>query len=137
LIRRRILGPVYMVAATLKRGEKSCAGLEDFSTYDRFTNSFAWRQLGDDWYMLVPVKRKENVFTVTVYLEVCKVAKDTLLRNMVEKIFREEFFPKVCGMEIARISRAVLIANPTVSPSGDDDDVEFRPESFADMVMHS
>lgn len=137
MIRRRILGPVYTVAVTLKRELESCAGLDDFSTYDRFADSFAWRQFGEVWYMLVPAGRKKNVFKVTMYLEVPKVVKDVLLRTEVKHILEDEFFPKLCGMRIARVNKPVLVTNPAAFAAGDDEDVEFRPESFADMVMHS
>ncbi len=136
MIRRRIMGPIYTADVSLRRDKKSWEGLEHFSTYDRYTDSFAWRPFEDLWYIVVPARRQENTVAITLYLELPKVMKDNIIRGHIEKILNDDFLKEFSGIEISSIGHATLVVCPAEPESGWEDETEFRPESFSDMIIH-
>ena len=137
MIRQVLVGTIYSVTVTIKRQLKSCAGLEDFSTFNSGTDSYSWQSFKDFLYIVIPSGRKENIIRVTMYLQCGKEEHASLLQRAARNILENEFFPNVCGVTVVRVGKPRLFLRPHQFDHDIHDEAENCPEGKMDMITHS
>lgn len=136
MIRHEINGYIYTVEVTLRRTAKSCASIEDFSTYDPLTDSYAWKEFHETVFAVVPTMRKQNLILVTLYLQFPQKQLQTKLRSTAKKILQQEFFVHVCGVVIHKIGKPHLFFEPICKRRDNLEDENLSPARILDLITH-
>lgn len=135
-MRQVLSGSIYTVDVKIRQLPRSNATVDNFSTFDGFTDSYSWRQWEDISYLVVPGGRKGNCIDVVVYLQMVYEEPDHVLRCLAQKVLEGEFFPNVSGVKIARIGKPKLFLDAHSTEDSGEDDTEYRSERIFDMITH-
>jgi hypothetical protein len=129
-------GFIYTVDIAIRRTAKSCASIEDFSTYHPQSDAYNWKECNEAVFAVVPSVRKQNIILVTLYIQVPQNQGHAKLRSIARKIFQQEFFPNVCGTKIQKIGKPQLFFEPMYPQSKNLDDAVVFPSRILDLITH-
>jgi hypothetical protein len=129
-------GYMYTVTLCIRRTAKSCASIEDFSTYDSLTDSYGWKEFDDAVFAVVPSRRKQQRIFVTLYLHVPQKQTAVKLQSTARKILQKRFFPNVCGVTIESIGKPKLFFEPPHKQRKNLDDTVPSPARVLDLITH-
>lgn len=137
MVRYEIRGSVVTVDVRLKRLAKSCAGAQDFSTFDTLTDSYAWRPFEDIEYKMVPIGRKENIIALALYFQFENDdVKKSRVRRFARRILEEEFFSGVCGVRILWVGEPKTLLPARWTKDRLEENTEYSSERF-EMFTYS